>query len=75
MEVLSVIFVGLIPVTIYVKLVAYDHTIPLTVSRVRMFVHCPSRVKKYAVSFQFSRYPFGCPRHLSSFLQVLPSGV
>jgi hypothetical protein len=38
------IFDGLIPVTIYVKLATFDHTIPHTVSRVRIFFPCPFRI-------------------------------
>jgi hypothetical protein len=75
MEVLSVIIVGLIPVTIYVKLADTNHTIPNTVSRVRMFVPCPFREHDMSKVFSVSPYPFGFHWHLSSFLQVLPYGV
>jgi hypothetical protein len=37
------IFDGLIPLITYVKLANLDHTIPHTISRVRMFVPCPFR--------------------------------
>jgi hypothetical protein len=57
MEVLSFIIVGLIPVTIYEKLAAFDHTIPLTVSRIRIFVHCPSRAQKICSVFSVFTLP------------------